>query len=171
MTKSGRNGLIYLNRNASLWIVWLSTFYHSPKMLSDASNDALGVVIFENGRVSVLAREWSTLEKTLSINAKEVIAACQGVIWISPYPGETIFLGVDNTAAFFDIISGQSADPVANWCIGYMRRSTALAIIWIPTQLMPADAPSRNADDPDIHWKVITILEHTTRYAYLPKLI
>ena len=129
-------------------------------VFTDASNEALGVVIFANGRAEVHSRGWSSLEEPLPTNAKEPVAACQG--------GETVFLGVDNTTAFFDIISGKSPNPVANECAGTIRRITALALNWIPARLMPVDGPSRNIVDPKPKWKAITVLHHTTRHVFLP---
>ena len=140
-------------------------------VFTDASNEGLGVVIFANGRVEVHSRPWSPFERPLAINVKEAIAACQGIVWLSPSPTETVFLGVDNTVAFFEIISGQSANEVANECVGIIRRSSALALTWIPTQLMPADGPSRLCLDPSIRWKIVTILGNVTRYVFLPALV
>jgi len=140
-------------------------------VFTDASNEGLGVVIFASGRVEVHSRLWSPFERLLSINVKESIAACQGIVWLSPLPMETVFLGVDNTVAFFEIISGQSANEVSNECVGIIRRRSALALAWIPTQLMPADGPSRQCLDPRIQWKVVTILGNVTRYVFLPALL
>ena len=139
-------------------------------LFTDASNDALGVVIFANGRVEVHARHWSVIERPLRINVKEVVAACQGVIWLSPYEGEIIFLGVDNTDAFYDIIAGHAAHIVANECVGLMRRRCALALPWIPTELMPADGASRLVYGGLVNAKVVAILGFLARFAYLPVL-
>ena len=140
-------------------------------VFSDASNVALGVVIFSHGRIEVHSRVWSSLERTLPINVKEIIAACQGVLWLCPNKNETVFLGVDNMVALFDLVAGQSRDPIANECVGILRKGSALALVWIPTKLMPADAPSRLLTDDRIEWKVLTILENVTRYVLLPLLI
>ena len=151
--------------------VFVSGLRPNRFVFSDAANGALGVVIYAQGRVEVHSRIWSPLERPLAINVKEVIAACQGILWLRPQKNETVFLGVDNTVAFFEIIAGQSSNPIANECVGVIRRGTSLALIWVPTQLMPADAPSRQIDDPRISWKVITLIGHTTRYVFLPILI
>ena len=151
--------------------VFVSGLQPNRFVFSDAANGALGVVIYAHGRVEVHSRIWSPLERPLAINIKEVIAACQGIVWLRPHKNETVFLGVDNTVAFFEIIAGQSGNAIANDCVGVIRRSSSLALIWVPTQLMPADAPSRQMDDPRIRWKVITLVGHTTRYVFLPILI
>ena len=121
--------------------------------------------------VEVHSRLLLPFERPLSINVKESIAARQGIVWLSLLPMETVFLGVDNTVAFFQIISGQSANEVSNECVGIIRRRSALALTWIPTQLMPADGPSRQCLDPRTQWKVVTILGNVTRYVFLPALL
>ena len=76
---------------------------------------------------------------------------------MSPYEGEIIFLGVDNTIAFYDIIAGHATHVVANECVGLMRRRCALALSWIPTELMPADDASRLVYDGLVNAKVVGV--------------
>ena len=146
----------------------------SPEVFvfTDASNLGLGVVIIHKGKVIIKAREWSPSESLLSINSKEVIAANWGVsIARKMFTNTPIMLAVDNTAAFFDIINGYSKEPEANKCVLEVRSGGNLGLIWVPTELMPADGPSRLKMDDTIPWKVMTILNHTVKYVFLHQLL
>ena len=140
-------------------------------VFTDASNEALGVVIFVNGRIEVRSRRWQDFEASLPINSREVIAAGQGIEWACPNPNEAMYLAVDNTVAFYDIVSGKSKEIFANETVRYIRTSSPLALAWVPSELMPADGPSRNTTDEAIAEKIRTILFYTTRYVALPRLL
>lgn len=141
-------------------------------VFTDASNLGLGSVICFQNRVCVRARKWSPAENILTINSKEVIAAGFGVQGArSRFRDLLILLGVDNTAAFFDIINGYSKEPTANQTVLEIRTKGNLGLIWIPTELMPADGASRFVEDSRIWWKISTILNHTVRYAFLHRMV
>lgn len=141
-------------------------------VFTDASNLGLGVVLIKDGKVIIKAREWTLAEDQLPINSKEVIAANWGVGMARViYPGGSILLGVDNTAAFFDLINGYSREPIANQSVLEVRIGGNLGLMWVPTELMPADGPSRLVVDAEVPWKALTILNHTVRYVFLHKLL
>lgn len=139
---------------------------------TDAFNLGLGAVICYDDKVLIFARKWNLAEGTLTINSKEVIAAGFGVFRArSLIPDVLILLGVDNSAAFFDIINGYSKERMANQYVKSIRTGGNLGFIWIPTEPMPADGPSRFVEDRQIRWKAATILNHTLRYVFLHVMI
>ena len=141
-------------------------------IFTDASNLALGVVCITADRIATMSRRWRDDELVLSINSKEVIAAHAGVTKTAPRNSPTIsLLGVDNTVAFFDYVNGASRCPKANQCVYEIRTGYSLGLMWIPTELMPADGPSRLVHDLEIPEKIRIILRITRGYAYLPKLL
>ena len=139
-------------------------------IFTDASDKALGVVIFVKGRIEVRSREWEDFEKDLPINSREVIAAGQGIEWAAPNQHEAVYLAVDNTSAFFDIVAGKSQEILANETVRYIRTMSQLRLAWIPSELMPADAASRQTTDDAIEEKIKAIIRYTTKFVALPRL-
>jgi len=68
-------------------------------------------------------------------------------------------------------MNGASRCPQANQCVYEIRTGYSLGLMWIPTELMPADGPSRHVHDMEIPEKIRIILGITKGYAYLPKLL
>lgn len=141
-------------------------------IFTDASNLALGVVVLVNDRVFTMSRRWGPEELELSINSKEVIAAHDGLVNGSPRRAhELTILMVDSTSAFYDLVTGSSRCVVANQCVTVMRTRSSIGLMWVPTELMPADGTSREVSDPELINKIKLILNNTQKYVYLPKLI
>ena len=141
-------------------------------LFTDASNEALGAVYLVGDRIATWSRRWSQEEQDLPINSKEVIAAKEGFFCFIPLKCRKVtLLGVDNTVAFFDLVNGASRCHIANQCVLEIRTRWRLGLIWIPTELMPADGPSRMVEDDDILEKIRLILNEAKRYVYLPKLV
>lgn len=141
-------------------------------MFTDASNDGLGIVSLIEDRIATLSRPWTPEEIPLPINTKEVIAAFEGVTQTVPRRQTLlVLLGVDNTSAFYDIVTGSSRCSVANSCVLNLRTGYSIGLLWIPSELMPADAPSRFIEDDQIPDKIRMVLQASRCYAFLPKLL
>ena len=115
---------------------------------TDASDSGLGAVLAANGFIEVRSRRWSTEERSQPIYIRELMAAYEGLTYFIPTStNECPVLAVDNTTAYFSILNGRSPCPLANQIVGSIRTNWNLWMIWIPSEIMPADGPSRSTDD------------------------
>ena len=101
-----------------------------------------------------------------------MIAACEGLkVFIPSNTSECPVLAVDNTTAYFSIINGRAPDPDANDIAGHIRANWMLWLIWIPSEIMPADGPSRLVIDPLVSEKANLVIKYADRRVFLPRLI
>ena len=140
-------------------------------LFTDASDLGMGAVLEANGVIEVRSREWSPEEKEWPIYVRELIAAHEGLkIFIPPLTSECPVLAVDNTTAYFSIINGRAQCPFANEIVGDIRKRWNLWIIWIPSEIMPADGPSRSTVDPLVAEKANLVATHANQRVFLPRL-
>ena len=99
------------------------------------------------------------------------MAAYEGLKYFIPTStNECPVLAVDNTTAYFSILNGRSPCPLANQIVGSIRTNWNLWMIWIPSEIMPADGPSRSTDDPLISEKANLVAMHADQRVFLPRL-
>ena len=112
---------------------------------SDASDEAGGVVIYDEGRIVTVCIPWNHHERSLGIIAKEALAAWLAVFLSTQGANRhrIPILAVDNTNVFFGIINGMSSVKCANSAIGLIRNRCQVCLMWLPTESMPADVISR----------------------------
>lgn len=145
----------------------------SKIIFTDASNVAAGAVCYDDGYVSVASIVWNAHERLHHINTKEVFAAWIGIrMFFNPKVDRSPpLLAVDNTTAFFRIISAQCEEHCACVVVGVLRRYCNLTLVWTPTDRMPADALSRLLEPT---WEPLEELVRKTinslgRYYFLPQ--
>lgn len=97
---------------------------------------------------TIVSSPWSGEEH---INVLELRAALLAVHWVLSYPSSLhsrVFLLLDSTVAFFSVWKGRSSSPAL---LLVLRKLSALVLAagltvlpgWLPSELNPADAPSR----------------------------
>lgn len=121
-------------------------------IFTDSSYNGWGAVSCVNGRVRVIAGEWSGSLANASINTKETVVA---LIGLSRFENsrKIPLLVVDSTVALCNIARGHSREKFANEACRLIRTTWELCIAWVPTEIMPADGPSRG-EQTDILAKV-----------------
>jgi len=138
-------------------------------LFTDASDWGLGAVLVSHGTVTIASRAWEGFEASLPIDSREVLAAHFGVmLYFAPGSDEAPLLAVDNTAAYFAFVNGRSSEPCANEAVLAVRTHCSLSLIWIPTELMPADGPSRNETDDQLLRKIEAVQATAERVIFLP---
>jgi hypothetical protein len=99
---------------------------------------------------TLISKPWSGLEH---INALELRAVLLAVHWLLSYPTSLcrrVYLLVDSTVTFFTLWKGRSSSP---HLLLILRKINALLLAgsitllpgWLPSEVNPADAPSRLA--------------------------
>ena len=111
-------------------------------VFTDSSNLGWGVVSCVSGRVQVAAGNWKQPLVQSSINTKETIVALIGLSRFANHRGVPLLV-VDSTVALCNIVRGHSRDKLANEACRLIRTNWELCIAWVPTEIMPADGPSR----------------------------
>lgn len=148
--------------------------YLSPSrcICTDASDFGYGAVLYSHGVISVILGVWDQSERALSISSRELIAAWIGTAtFVAPQSNEAPLLAVDNTSAYFAIVNSRDEEPLGNAAAGNIRTHCSLHLLWIPSELMPADGPSRGTHDPFIADVLNEVLQLAQRTAFLPRLI
>jgi hypothetical protein len=139
---------------------------------TDASDYGYGAVLYSNGQVSVISGVWSNEERLLPISSRELIAAWIGTATFVPaLSDEAPLLAVDNTAAYFALVNSRDPEPHGNAAAGNIRTHCCLHLMWIPSELMPADGASRGVHDPHLIDCLAVVLRLAKKTAYLPRLV
>ena len=149
-------------RNASLQTRLLSDAFRdavdtacidSPSLTSDTQL-CIGTLerfysLVESSRWSiVLSSAWRGVEH---INALELRAVLLAVHWVLSHPHSLcrrVFILVDSTVAFFSLWKGRSSSPALLFVlrkIAALSLASGLSLLpsWVPSEVNPADAPSR----------------------------
>lgn len=115
---------------------------------SSSPYDALYSTVASSAWRTIISSPWSGEEH---INTLELRAALLAIHWVLSYPSSVntrVFLLLDSTVAFFSIWKGRSSSPAL---LLVLRKLSALIMAsgllilpgWLPSELNPADAPSR----------------------------
>jgi hypothetical protein len=111
---------------------------------------------YEEFYTRVLSRRWSTIiskpwRDMEHINALELRAVLLAVHWILSYPSSLhhrVYLLVDSTVAFFSLWKGRSSSApllliLRQIAALLLASGLSLCVGWLPSEINPADKPSR----------------------------
>jgi hypothetical protein len=139
---------------------YVQTLFRDESTWTDLDDElSAGIDAYESFYAGVLDSPWTTIlsapwRHSEHINSLELRAVLLAVHWVLSHPSSLsrrVYLLVDSTVTFFSLWKGRSSSPQLLWIV---RKISALILAsglslltgWIPSEVNPADEPSRAHD-------------------------